>query len=558
MLAQVPFQVGGRMRWRGWCRRAKLSPRGFLAKGKKLAYTFKKKGNEIQSAFIDRVTERVVLAAAHVERAMAADETGAVHLTKAREDLEEGIKILTHRQKMIKFADWSDAGRALVEEYEDNALASNPEDERKMEKAERAAEKKVAKKRKLRESKTREEAVKMGALRPSIEPGMAFAPTKPPMAPKLIGGMVPRPSGSCFHCGGPGHFGRECPKALASVAYPLPNVREHMAGESLCFRGEVVENVTHGGVERGKELTPDIVACEGVFATGAWPLLGNLEAEEIGTIPTSNSAKKQGGQHHQKHLSEELHLVLYMQHLSEELHLVLYTQHLSEELHLAMVEAAGPAPSLAEVRLLAVYLVAYAGFMRCEELVKLRGCDVTFNAEGMVVKIESSKTDQYREGAYLVIAHTGQVIWPVAMMERYCLMGEVDHTSQAKLFRGIVHAKSGERLRKDGGLSYTTLRELLVETLAQLGFDPALFGMHSLRAGGATAAANAGVEEDRLFKRHGRWKSESAKDGYVKDSLDRRLKVSWEAPPVGIERRSPLVHCTATGHELWWSQTILD
>ena len=194
----------------------------------------------------------------------------------------------------------------------------------------------------------------------------------------------------------------------------------------------------------------------------------------------------------------------------------------------AMVEAAGPAPSLAEVRLLAVCLVAYAGFMRCEELVKLRGCDVTFNAEGMVVKIESSKTDQYREGVSLVIAHTGQVTCPVAMMERYCLMGEVDHTSQAKLFRGIVHAKSGERLRKDGGLSYTTLRELLVETLAQFGFDPALFGMHSLRAGGATAAANAGVEEDRLFKRHGRWKSESAKDGYVKDSLDRRLKVSWE------------------------------
>ena len=163
----------------------------------------------------------------------------------------------------------------------------------------------------------------------------------------------------------------------------------------------------------------------------------------------------------------------------------------------AMVEAAGPAPSLTEVRLLAVCLVAYAGFMRCEELVKLRGSDVTFHAEGMVVKIESSKTDQYREGASLVIARTGQVIWPVAMMERYCLMGEVDHSSQAKLFRGIVHAKSGERLRKDGRLSYTTLRELLVETLAQLGFDPALFSMHSLRAGGATAAANAGVEEER-------------------------------------------------------------
>eukprot|EP00731_Ephydatia_muelleri_P035751 Em0155g6a len=632
MLAQVPFQVGGRMRWRGWCRRAKLSPRGFLAKGKKLAYTFKKKGNEIQSAFIDRVTERVVLAAAHVERAMAADETGAVHLTKAREDLEEGIKILTHRQKMIKFADWSDAGRALVEEYEYDALASNPEDERKMEKAERAAEKKVAKKRKLRESKTREEAVKMGALRPSIEPGMAFAPTKPPMAPKLIGGMVPRPSGSCFHCGGPGHFGRECPKALASVAYPLPNVREHMAGESLCFRGEVVESVTHGGgVERGKGLTPEIVAfTNGVgkkrlvvnlrhvhgflwkqklkyedmrvammmFEKGEWMFSFDLQsgyhhvdvAQHHPTVLRSradSTTKKYVGafqrwktwaearqhlseelhlvlymQHlseelhlvlYMQHLSEELHLVLYMQHLSEELHLVLYMQHLSEELHLVLyMQHLSEEPHLVlymqhlseELHLVLymqhlseeLHLVLYMQHLSEELHLVLYMQHLSeephlvlymqsFNAEGMVVKIESSKTDQYREGASLVIARTEQVTCPVAMMERYCLMGEVDHSSQAKLFRGIVHAKSGERLRKEGGLSYTTLREHLLETLSQLGFDPALFGMHSLRAGGATAADNAGVE-DRLFKRHGCWKSESAKDGYVKDSLDRHLKVS--------------------------------
>ena len=53
------------------------------------------------------------------------------------------------------------------------------------------------------------------------------------------------------------------------------------------------------------------------------------------------------------------------------------------------------------------------------------------------------------------------------------------------------------------------------------------FGTHSLRAGGASAsaAANAGVQ-DRLFQRHGRWKTVSAKNGYVEDSLDSRLSVS--------------------------------
>ena len=58
-----------------------------------------------------------------------------------------------------------------------------------------------------------------------------------------------------------------------------------------------------------------------------------------------------------------------------------------------------------EVRLLAVCLVAFAGFLRCDELIKLKCRDVTFNDQGMVINIVSSKTDQYREGSSLVIAH---------------------------------------------------------------------------------------------------------------------------------------------------------
>ena len=80
-------------------------------------------------------------------------------------------------------------------------------------------------------------------------------------------------------------------------------------------------------------------------------------------------------------------------------------------------------------------------------------------------------------------------------------------------------------MRPSGRLSYTTLRELFKKKLSDLGYPSEEFGLHSLRAGGATAAANAGVP-DRLFKKHGRWKSENAKDGYVEDSLDSQLSVS--------------------------------
>ena len=55
--------------------------------------------------------------------------------------------------------------------------------------------------------------------------------------------------------------------------------------------------------------------------------------------------------------------------------------------------------------------------------------------------------------------------------------------------------------------------------------DISVVGTHSLRSGGATATANAGIP-DRLFKRHGRWSIDSAKDGYVKDFLSSRLSVS--------------------------------
>ena len=67
-------------------------------------------------------------------------------------------------------------------------------------------------------------------------------------------------------------------------------------------------------------------------------------------------------------------------------------------------------------------------------------------------------------------------------------------------------------------MSYTRTREIVLEAFAELGYPPKhLFGLRSLRAGGASAAANAGVS-DRLFKRHGRWKTDRAKDGYIKDN----------------------------------------
>ncbi|CAC5414440.1 unnamed protein product [Mytilus coruscus] len=86
-------------------------------------------------------------------------------------------------------------------------------------------------------------------------------------------------------------------------------------------------------------------------------------------------------------------------------------------------------------------------------------------------------------------------------------------------------AKTTVSKKKNAKLSYTRAREIVKAALSFVGLDAKLFGLHSFRSGGASAAANNGIS-DRLFKAHGRWKTENAKDGYIADNLDKRLSVS--------------------------------
>ena len=53
-------------------------------------------------------------------------------------------------------------------------------------------------------------------------------------------------------------------------------------------------------------------------------------------------------------------------------------------------------------------------------------------------------------------------------------------------------------------LSYTRVREIILSALESIGLDEFEFGLHSLRLGGTTSAASAGIH-DRLFKKHGRY-----------------------------------------------------
>ena len=86
------------------------------------------------------------------------------------------------------------------------------------------------------------------------------------------------------------------------------------------------------------------------------------------------------------------------------------------------------------------------------------------------------------------------------------------------VFRSLYKRKNGTHaLRSGSRLSYSRARELFILFI--------LYGLHSLRIGGASAAANNDLP-DRVIKKHGRWKSEHAKDVYCREDIQHQLLVT--------------------------------
>ena len=107
------------------------------------------------------------------------------------------------------------------------------------------------------------------------------------------------------------------------------------------------------------------------------------------------------------------------------------------------------------------------------------------------------------------------------VVEKFLRIG--GHLKGSKLFRCVKSTKQGVCIT-DQPMSYSCAKELLRKELKRKGLDSSLFGIHSLRSGGASAAAALRVP-DRLFQRHRGWRSKKARN-YDEESLNSLLHVS--------------------------------
>ena len=179
-------------------------------------------------------------------------------------------------------------------------------------------------------------------------------------------------------------------------------------------------------------------------------------------------------------------------------------------------------------RLMAFILTAYAGFLRSEEALRIKRSDIAFHTSYVAIFLLHSKTDVYLNGRTILIARSKSALDPFMHLFRYLQEANIPDDSDEYIFRRIRKDNETGRyqLRQDRAhISYTTIKENLLGALEAIGCDPKKYGTHSLRAGGATAAANNGVS-DRLFKVHGRWRTDDAKDRYIEDSITKRLRVT--------------------------------
>lgn len=166
---------------------------------------------------------------------------------------------------------------------------------------------------------------------------------------------------------------------------------------------------------------------------------------------------------------------------------------IKEDLILAL-EATGE--RLKDVRDRALLLLGFAGGFRRSELVGLNCADVEVVRQGIVIHLRRSKTDQNGEGRKIGIPHARGRWCPVAALEQWLDRSGI---TEDALFRSIDrHGRIGLE-----PLSGEAVCLIVRDRVRLAGINPAGYSGHSLRAGLATSAAQAGVSSWKIRQQTG-------------------------------------------------------
>ena len=138
-------------------------------------------------------------------------------------------------------------------------------------------------------------------------------------------------------------------------------------------------------------------------------------------------------------------------------------------------------------------VLSLVGFPRFSELSNLKRADFILHNRHVSIFIEKSKTDIQKKVHWLHLAKLNSNVCPLELTKRYFVLAGIDKQCEKYIFRCIDNTKTGQKLRNiDKPISYTTVRGHVLGLQANIYIyiDSQNCGLHSLRSGGASAAAN--------------------------------------------------------------------
>jgi integrase len=145
----------------------------------------------------------------------------------------------------------------------------------------------------------------------------------------------------------------------------------------------------------------------------------------------------------------------------------------------------------------ALVLVGFAGGFRRSELAGIDTCDLKFSADGVVVTVRKSKTDQEGAGREVGLPFgASQDTCPVRSLRRWLAASGI---SDGPVFRSV--GRYGHVSRR--GLHKDSIGKLLKRAAARAGMNVDPLSGHSLRAGCVTQAAMNGVREFIIMRQTG-------------------------------------------------------
>jgi integrase len=158
----------------------------------------------------------------------------------------------------------------------------------------------------------------------------------------------------------------------------------------------------------------------------------------------------------------------------------------------------------------ALILLGFAGAFRRTELVALTVADVQFTNDGLIVKLQHSKTDQEGLGETKGIPYgSTPATCPVRALRAWLDAADI---AAGPIFRPVNRwSQTQPRQLTDHAVAV-----VVKQLAARAGYDPAAFSGHSLRAGLATAAAAAGVAYHAIKKQTGH-RSDQVLQRYIRD-----------------------------------------